>query len=90
MRANRFHDAEVLWRQLETRNPNNATVHSNLGVCLAQQGQLEPATVEYRKSLALNPRQPEVAYNLGVAEFKQGHFQQAIPMFKTCGQAKAG
>ncbi len=64
------------------------TIHSNLGVALAQQGQFEPATVEYRKSLALNPRQPEVAFNLGVAEFKQGHFQQAIPAFKTVAKLK--
>ena len=55
MRANKFHDAELLWRQLEKRYPNNPAVHSNLGVTLAQQGQFEPATAEYRKSLALNP-----------------------------------
>jgi hypothetical protein len=30
MWANRFHDAEVLWRQLEQRYPNNPAVHSNL------------------------------------------------------------
>jgi len=55
-----------------------------------RQGQLEPATVEYRKSLALNPRQPEVAFNLGLAEFKQGHFNQAIPAFKTAVKLKPG
>jgi thioredoxin-like negative regulator of GroEL len=44
MRANKFHEAEELWRQLEKRYPNNPAVHSNLGVTLAQQGQFEPAT----------------------------------------------
>jgi TolA-binding protein len=31
MRANKFHEAEELWRQLEKRYPNNPAVHSNLG-----------------------------------------------------------
>src|SRR6202044_1871492 len=39
MQAGRFHDAEILWRQLETRSPNDSAIHSNLGVTLAQQGQ---------------------------------------------------
>src|ERR1700726_2258903 len=53
MRAGKFHDAELLWRQLEQQHPKDALVHGNLGVTLAQQGKLEPAAAEYRKSLAL-------------------------------------
>src|SRR6202042_3057615 len=80
MRTGRFHDAELLWRQLEQRYPENASVHSNLGVALAQQGQLKPAVTEYRKSLALKPHQPDVSFDLGIAEFKQGNFSAAIPV----------
>src|SRR6202453_814564 len=83
MQGGKFHDAEILWRQLEARHPNDPTIHSNLGVTLAQQGQFEAATAEYRKALRLSPGQPEVGFDLGVAEFKQGHFSQAIPAFKT-------
>ena len=82
MRAGKFHDAELLWRQLEQQYPRNATIHGNLGVVLAQQGKLEPAAAEYHKSLAIRPDQPDVSYNLGVAEFKQGHFSAAIPAFE--------
>ena len=46
MHGGRFHDAEILWRQLEARHPNDPTIHSNLGVTLAQQGQFGPATAE--------------------------------------------
>src|ERR1700704_2075987 len=60
MRAGKFHDAELLWRQLEQQHPKDALIHGNLGVALAQQGKLEPATVEYRRSLALKPDQPDV------------------------------
>jgi hypothetical protein len=28
MRAGQFHDAEILWRQLEKRDPNNPAVHA--------------------------------------------------------------
>src|ERR1700687_2588187 len=55
MRAGKFRDAELLWRQLARQHPRDAVIHGNLGVTLAQQGKLEPATVEYRKSLALKP-----------------------------------
>src|ERR1700735_4275672 len=82
MRTGKFHDAELLWRQLEQRYPENASVHSNLGVALAQQGQLKPAVTEYRKSLALKPHQPDVSFDLGIAEFKQGNFSAAIPVFE--------
>ena len=88
MRAGKFHDAELLWRQLEQQNPKEAMIHANLGVALAQQGKLEPATAEYRKSLALAPTQPEVAFNLGIAEFKQGHFSAAIPAFELVEKEK--
>jgi Flp pilus assembly protein TadD len=63
-------------------------VHSSLGVALAQQGKLEPATTEYRKSLALKPHQPDVSFNLGIAEFKQGHFSAAIPAFELLAKEK--
>jgi Flp pilus assembly protein TadD len=46
MRAGKFHDAELLWRQLAQQHPKDASIHGNLGVALAQQGKLEPATIE--------------------------------------------
>ena len=88
MQAGKFHDAELLWRQLEQQDPKNASIHSNLGVALAQQGQFDAATAEYRKSLALKPHQPEVVFNLGIAEFKQGHFSAAIPAFELLAKEK--
>jgi tetratricopeptide (TPR) repeat protein len=88
MRAGKFHDAELLWRQLEQQYPKDAGIHGNLGVALAQQGKLEPAAAEYHKSLAIKPDQPDVSYNLGVAEFKQGHFSDAIPAFEIVAKEK--
>jgi Flp pilus assembly protein TadD len=42
MQAGRFHEAEILWRQLQVGSPNDPAIHSNLGVTLAQQGRLKP------------------------------------------------
>jgi len=53
MRAGKFHDAELLWRQLTQQHPKDAVAYGNLGVALAQQGKLEQAATEYRKSLTL-------------------------------------
>ena len=88
MRTGKFHDAELLWRQLEQQHPKDPVIHGNLGVALAQQGKLESAAVEYHKSLALKPDQPDVVLNLGIAEFKQGHFSAAIPAFELVVKAK--
>jgi Flp pilus assembly protein TadD len=88
MRAGKFHDAELLWRQLEQRYPRNPMILSNLGVALAQQGKLEQAAIEYRKSLALKADQPDVTFDLGIAEFKQGHFSAAIPAFELFAKEK--
>ena len=82
MQAGNFHDAETLWRQLAAKYPQNPEVRGNLGVCLAQQGRLQQATAQYRKSLEIKPGQSDVLYNLGIAEFKQGHFAAAIPVFE--------
>src|SRR4030088_1854715 len=55
MRAGKFHDAELLWRQLEQQHPKDALIHGNLGLDLPQDGNLELAAVDYRISLALRP-----------------------------------
>src|SRR5258707_15168142 len=60
MRAGKFHDAELLWRQLEQQHPKDAVIHGNLGVVLAQQGKFEAATTEYHRALALKSDKPEI------------------------------
>lgn len=88
MQAGRFHEAEAILRQIAVREPGNATVHANLGMALAEQGELAAAAAEYRKSLALHP-DAEVSLNLGLAEFKQGKFSAAIGPFKSAASAGA-
>src|ERR1700722_10411041 len=88
MQAGKFHDAELLWRQLEAQEPKNSSVHNSLGFALAQQGELDLAAVEYQSSLTLDPHQPDVAFALGVTEFKRGHFSAAIPEFESFARAK--
>jgi predicted Zn-dependent protease len=88
MQSGNFHDAEMIWRQLEERYPRNPTFHGDLGVALAEQGRFADAAAEYRRSLVLNSKQPDVAFNLGAAEFKQGHFAQAIPAFRIAAKLK--
>ena len=90
MQAGKFHDAELLWRQLEAQEPKNSSVHNSLGFALAQQGELDLAAVEYRRSLTSDPHQPDVAFALGVTEFKQGHFSEAIPRLSWLAKGEAG
>ena len=88
MRTGKFHDAELLWRQLEQHYPKTLRYIATWASHSRNKDNLEPATTEYRKSLALEPHQPEVEFNLGIAEFKQGHFSAAIPAFELSAKEK--
>jgi tetratricopeptide (TPR) repeat protein len=79
MQAGKFHDAELLWRQVVQADPKSAAAHANLGVTLSALDDISQAAAQYRKSLQLEPNQPGVSFDLGVAEFRQGHFAEAIP-----------
>jgi tetratricopeptide (TPR) repeat protein len=58
-------------------SPNEAAVHSNLGVVLSQMGQFEEAEKEYREGLRLNPGNPGIELNLALAYYKTGRIPDA-------------
>ena len=82
MQAGKFHDAEMIWRSLTERFPEDPALHNGLGISLAQQSEPALAASEYKKSLSLSPHQPDILFDLGVAEFTQGHFAEAIRSFE--------
>jgi protein O-mannosyl-transferase len=60
---------------------NNALVHVNLGVALAEQGKLNQAIAQYNAALRLQPNFVEAHFNLGAALAAQGKLHQAIPQY---------
>lgn len=59
--AERWHRAAL------ARQPEQDSLHNNLGYNLLLQGTFEPAAVEFRRALELNPRSGIARSNLGIA-----------------------
>jgi tetratricopeptide (TPR) repeat protein len=62
--------------------PDNARVHTSLGIALADQGKLDEAAAEYRRAIRLDPDRAEPHYDLAVALLKQGKSAEAIAEFQ--------
>jgi Tfp pilus assembly protein PilF len=59
-------------------NPRSAVAHNNLGLALAQQGNVPQAIAHYAQALQLKATMPEAHYNLADALAAQGELTAAI------------
>jgi tetratricopeptide (TPR) repeat protein len=71
-----FAAAEVAYRQALALQPNQVTIHNNLGYTLQQQGHFDEAIACYQKALELQPNCIEAEANLGNALHKQGKLSE--------------
>jgi Tfp pilus assembly protein PilF len=76
-----WQDATALFTHVVAVDPDNALAHLNLGVALAEKGELELATRHYEESLRLKPGYAEVVNALGNAALDRGDADQAIAHF---------
>jgi Flp pilus assembly protein TadD len=76
-----FPGAIAAYRSFLAGHPNEAGIHSNLGVVLTQSGQFEAAEKEYEEALRLSAGAPRVAagirLNLALAHYKSGDIPEA-------------
>ena len=61
---------------------DNWLAHNNLGVALADQGQIEEAINHYQEALRLKPNYQDAHSNLGIALADQGRVEEAIDHFQ--------
>ena len=59
-----FSEAEEVFRQAITINPDHAVAHNNLGVVTWQKGNTQEATAYFQKALLINPVYQEAVENL--------------------------
>jgi protein O-GlcNAc transferase len=66
LNAGELENAEVVFRELIKRTPEECEVHYKLGMVLFRRGDLAAAEAAYRDALRLHPYHPEVANALGL------------------------
>jgi protein O-mannosyl-transferase len=77
-----YENGTTLWTDTLRKNPNCWLAHNNLGVALADEGQVGRAIAEYQKALAIKPDYAEADKNLGVVFFRIGDTNQAITQYQ--------
>ncbi|NDB70212.1 MAG: tetratricopeptide repeat protein [Methylocystaceae bacterium] len=70
----------TLWIE-STESPEKFAAYYNLGVSLANTGQVEAAESAYRSAIAINPQFAQGYLNLGLAVERQGRLQEALTLW---------
>jgi tetratricopeptide (TPR) repeat protein len=83
-----YGDAETLYRDTISKNPNAWMAHYNLGVLLVNRGRADEVMAHFSEALRLQPDDADAHYNLGVALEKQGRLQEAMAHFSAAGRLR--
>ncbi len=76
------HDAERLLRKVTRSSPGHATAWAQLGVVLADGGQLAEAASALKKAARLAPRDADVLNNYGFVLLASGQSEPALEAFR--------
>jgi len=77
-----WQDSVTLFRHALAVTENNHTAHLNLGMALAERGDLEEAVRQYRETLRIRPDYAHAHNNLGVALSRLGDERGAIEQYR--------
>lgn len=77
-----FGDARRAYELALTVDSTNASVHSDFGVMLRDDGDIDGAIEHARKAVALAPTNVEYGYFLGALLVRQGSYEEAIPILE--------
>jgi protein O-mannosyl-transferase len=77
-----WRDNISLFRHTLQITTGNYLINNNLGIALAEKGDLDAAIQEYQAALGINPSYADAHYNLGNAFIKKGHPDAAIQEYR--------
>jgi len=80
-RGHAYVDAETLWRDTLSKNPDAFIAANNLGGILLARKELEPATELFEQGLRSKPDFAEGLDNLGLVRQRQGKLDEAVSYF---------
>ncbi len=83
-----YTDLETLCRTTIERTPACWVAHKNLGLILAERGQVDEAIVQYRKAVEIKPDYAEAHYSLGVVLARRGQVDEAIAQYQKAVEIK--
>ena len=84
-----WQDSEPLFRHALAVTRNNYIAWNNLGLYLAEQGELEVAKKYYRKAMEIAPGYPFPLNNLASTLMQQKKFDEAISLFEAALRLRA-
>ena len=73
-----WHDSITLYGHTLKVTVNNSRIHSNLGLTLVRQGEIQEAIKHYTEALRIDPSFAIAHYNLGIALTVEGNIEDAI------------
>ncbi len=77
-----WNDSATLWTHVLQVNPENHVAHSNLGLVLAENGQIESAITHFEKALEIQPLYADAYNNMGTALSRTGRTREAIAQYR--------
>ncbi len=77
-----WQNSERLWTRALACTSNNGIAHSDLGLALADRGEVDEAIAEYRKALKIKPDNIEAHNDLGLALVARGQVDEAIAHYR--------
>ena len=80
--SQRYDDAETLYRTTIENNADCWLAHYNLGLLLADRGEIDEAIDHYQIALTVRPDFGEARNNLGLALAGRGRFDEAIAQYR--------
>jgi tetratricopeptide (TPR) repeat protein len=78
----KYVEAVELYRKALALNPEESTTYFNLGFCLSELGELEPAVQAYRDGIRLDPNDADAHESLGDVLQDLGRSEEAVEEFR--------
>lgn len=76
-----YHSEIMMWADVLKKRPDNPRAHTNLGLRLAERGELDKALAHFQEALRINPNFVEAYNNTGMILANQGRGAEALPYF---------
>jgi tetratricopeptide (TPR) repeat protein len=83
-------DEAITELQTAVKLKGDSKAYCNLGAAVSSKGQLDEATVYYKKSIRLDPKNAEAYFNLGNMYLSQGRLPEAVAEYKKAIDARPG